>query len=275
MKRKIAIVGVLACSACVDVDPWHNPTWDEFRESVRQDSHGAYIVDGDIALWSEEQLRRHYDAYMESLGATNDGLSTSQSALTLNQVNGIDDRWLFPVNYELTYCVDSGFGSDFATVVAEMEQATMSWSARVGVRYTYVEQEECDNTNNSVTFNVSPLDDDIFARAFFPSYSRLEREVLITDDAFTATEGGRDFQGILRHELGHTLGFRHEHVRLENPCTSETDENTRNLTEYDVDSVMHYPQCRPSGTGGYRQTELDYRGAMSVYGLAPALISIL
>ncbi|WP_256569818.1 hypothetical protein [Myxococcus qinghaiensis] len=36
---------------------------------------------------------------------------------------------------------------------------------------------------------------------------------------------------------------------------------------------MHDVQCRPVGVvDGYAQTENDYRGAISSYGLAPALI---
>mgnify|MGYP003379284695 CR=1 FL=1 len=38
------------------------------------------------------------------------------------------------------------------------------------------------------------------------------------------------------------------------------------MTSYDVNSVMHYPQCRPSQTGGYRQSALDELGATMLYG---------
>jgi hypothetical protein len=48
--------------------------------------------------------------------------------------------------------------------------------------------------------------------------------------------------------------------------TTETTANSRLVNSYDVNSVMHYPQCRPSGTGGYRQTALDFAGAVSLYG---------
>src|SRR5262249_50192952 len=34
----------------------------------------------------------------------------------------------------------------------------------------------------------------------------------------------------------------------------------------DVNSVMYYPQCRPSQGGGFRQTTLDYQGANQLYG---------
>ena len=113
-------------------------------------------------------------------------------------------------------------------------------------------------------FSVEPVNTSQYiARAFFPNDGRSARNVLITSSAFTTTSGGRDFEGILRHELGHTLGFRHEHIRLANPCTTEANTNNRALTVYDEQSVMHYPQCRTPAGGGYRQTELDYDGARS------------
>ena len=53
------------------------------------------------------------------------------------------------------------------------------------------------------------------------------------------------------------LGFRHEHIRLTTLCTSEAFTQARAITEYDVDSVMHYPQCRPSNAGGSPRRTLN------------------
>jgi hypothetical protein len=156
-----------------------------------------------------------------------------------------------------------------------MALATRSWSDRIGAGFRYVPAEDvnCNATNTQVVFDVSPAPQGAtyFARAFFPNDQRAQRNLLIAGAAFTTTQGGRDFQGILRHELGHTLGFRHEHI-WSSTCADESTDDARQLTEYDVDSVMHYPQCRPVNAGGYRQTDHDYQGAVSLYGLAPALI---
>jgi hypothetical protein len=149
-----------------------------------------------------------------------------------------------------------------------MDAASRSWSERVAVQFAYRPGEDatCTAVNTNVTFNVSPVTASYFAASFFPDDVRANRQLLITSDAFTTTAGGRDFQGILRHETGHILGFRHEHIWI--TCTGESTAEARQVTSYDVNSVMHYPQCRPSGTGGYRQTDLDLSGAISLYGYA-------
>ena len=83
------------------------------------------------------------------------------------------------------------------------------------------------------------------ARAFFPSTSEASRNVLVDDSVFTS--GSWTPANILGHELGHTLGFRHEHTRPEAGTCFE-DNNWRPLTPYDSASIMHYPQCNGGST---------------------------
>jgi serralysin len=122
----------------------------------------------------------------------------------------------------------------------------------------------CTTGTGGVIFNVRQVSGTGFlARAFFPSSSRAAREVLIDAAAFS---GGRVFTlaGILRHELGHTLGFRHEHTRPEAGTCFENN-SWRALTAYDAASVMHYPQCRGTNRGDLVLTALDRAGARSLY----------
>src|SRR4029453_1527577 len=70
-------------------------------------------------------------------------------------------------------------------------------------------------------------------------------------------------------ELGHTLGWRHEHTRPDSGTCFE-DNNWRPLSSYDRFSVMHYPQCNGGGDWTLTLTNFDKSGAACLYGAAPA-----
>lgn len=269
----LLLAGLCACGTVQDREETSPPyeveqEWEEFRASVYREptEHGVFIVEGDVPVSDERELRQYFDTYV----------SRAAQPLTVMHVMGADVIWPSPGKFNLTYCIGNGFGTRKAQVITAMEQATRSWSDRVGAAFRYVPSEDanCTATNANVLFDVNPAPTGAtyFARAFFPNDARAQRNVLIGADAFTTTAGGRDFQGIIRHELGHTLGFRHEHI-WSSTCAGESTSDARLVTEYDVNSVMHYPQCRPVNAGGYRQTAHDYRGAVALYGLAPALIA--
>jgi hypothetical protein len=77
-------------------------------------------------------------------------------------------------------------------------------------------------------------------------------------------------QGVFRHELGHVLGLRHEHIRAPGTwCTEDT--SWRAVTAYDSNSVMHYPWC-PGATnvGDLFITASDAAGVKALYGPSSA-----
>jgi hypothetical protein len=239
--------------------------WEAFRATVSREPTASYhfIVDGDIPLETEEELRAFYEAWLaQEYRATN----SSVSALTVMTAGTADVIWPAAQRNALTYCISNTFGTQKATVVAAMAEATASWSAVANVGFIYLPAQDatCTATNPNVLFNVSPYTSTNFAEAFFPNATRANRQLQISPAAFTTTAGGRTFQGILRHETGHILGFRHEHINIS--CTDEGPADSRLVTAYDVNSVMHYPQCRPSRTGGYVQSALDELGATMLYG---------
>jgi hypothetical protein len=291
MKRSIlCLLALTPLSACIGgddgaADPPVDPRWEQFKRSAIKigDNPERYVFGGDMLAVGEAGLRREFERYFGAAPATDGVIS---SPLTVDESGGVDI--LLETSYQdsaggrfnLTYCIQRNTfsASQLAALQPALDLAEDSWNGLVNVAFRHDESQDasCSASNTNVFFNVRNVSaGDFFANSFFPHTTRAARELLIDDSAFTTTANGRDLQGIMRHEHGHMLGFRHEHIWIDD-CTTEglADEfgDPRHVTPYDESSIMHYPQCRSSGTGGYRQTKLDYQGSIGLYGLAAAQI---
>lgn len=223
------------------------------------------IVEGDLPLVGEEALRAYF------LARTSGGAG----ALTVFREDGVDRLWNPIDRFELSYCVSAqGFtDEEHRTIVETMEAATRDWEEVAHVDYRHVPEEDgrCEIGNPRVRFPVllAPPGAPYVARAFFPYYGEIETAIRISLpelDGLRASQPEATLRGILRHELGHTLGFRHEHIRPENTnwfCGE--DENFRPITVYDARSTMHYPFCDGEGDWSLELTELDAIGAAFFY----------
>jgi hypothetical protein len=236
------------------------PSYKEFKASTFRDVDGQYIVNGDEPAGNDGALHQFYNRMMGPKKTANDGL-------IVNTVNGRDDKWSASQALNLTYCVTTKFGSNYAAVVNAMNQGAALWEgATTKVNFTYVPSADtnCTVRNNSVLFSVEPTSTSQYiARSFFPSTADRGRNILV--NAVSMQNSGNWEPGdILGHELGHTLGFRHEHTRPEAGTCFE-DNNWRPLTPYDSVSIMHYPQCN-GGSSDLEFSSLDRQGVQALYG---------
>ena len=237
------------------------PSFQEFLASSYQDVDGQYIVNGDEPEASNGGMRIFYDRMVSPKEP-----HTDDDSLIVNTVGGADDKWSASQVANLTYCVSTKFGTDHAAIVSAMASGAGLWqaaSSKVNFVYVASQNSNCNTRNNNVVFSVEPVaTTQYIARAFFPSSPKRSRNVLVDDSIWTS--GSWTPTNILGHELGHTLGFRHEHTRPEAGTCFE-DNNWRPLTPYDSASIMHYPQC--NGTSDDLSfTSSDGNGVRALYG---------
>ncbi|MCI9888582.1 peptidase M16 [Micrococcales bacterium 31B] len=242
------------------------PTWKQFESDTVQDEYGVYIVDGDTPVLTKPELFRFFSAFAGTTSGTlkNDHDSEHADLIINTDGSGNVTKWSATQARNLTYCVSDRFAGNKAAVVAGMERGAGMWeAASSGVNFVYdpTQDSTCTTRNNNVVFSVEPTTTRQFlARAFFPDSPKAYRNVLVARGAFTSSV---PLGNILGHELGHTLGFRHEHTRPEAGTCFENN-NWVALTPYDSDSIMHYPQC--NGTANLTFSALDAEGVRAAYG---------
>jgi hypothetical protein len=241
-----------------NVDEASGMTWEEFLSVIYQEPDtGIYIVDGDIPIATLPELERFYAEHVQ------------HGDLAVYHSGGQDVKWSDSQKLNLTYCVSTGFGSRYSEVVSAMSSATGAWESAANVNFVHLSQYDssCSGSQTAVVFDVRPVHSGQYlARAFFPNSSRSQRNILVDDTAFLYGNSP-SVTGVLRHELGHTIGFRHEHTRPEAGVCFE-DNQWRALTDYDSGSVMHYPQCNGTGNWSLTLTSKDKSGAAALYGSA-------
>ncbi len=237
------------------------PTFQEFKASTFRDVDGQYIVNGDEPVAGAGALKSYYEGMV---GVTQ---KVIDNGLVVNTVGNQDDKWSRARVGNLTYCVSNKFGNRKAAVVTAARQGTGLWErASSAIDYVRVRSAEanCTSRNQQVVFSVEPTKSQAFiARAFFPSSPDSRQNIKVNAVSLLNTPDWPP-GNIMGHELGHTLGFRHEHTRPEAGICFE-DRNWRPLTDYDSASIMHYPQCNGTSTD-LSFTQTDGEGVVALYG---------
>jgi hypothetical protein len=257
-------LALLAATGCATTED--GPlTWEQFRDQAYQEPDtGMFIVNGDELAETVALLEEAYWRYRD--GAAGGEIQSAEQPSIVNTVGGSWDRWSASQAQNLTYCVDQrSFGSRYSAVVSAMNSATGAWESAGRINFVHSSSLDAScNKRSSVVFNVRQVCSGRYlARAFFPSTNRSGREILVDCTSFGNIKPW-SLTGVLRHELGHTIGLRHEHTRPESGVCFE-DNNWDDLTTYDSGSVMHYPQCNGTNNGDLSLTTKDKTGAGILY----------
>jgi hypothetical protein len=175
----------------------------------------------------------------------------------------------------VTYAIKkSGFPSEafYRRVKSSLEAAANEWNNASGVNFVHLEEWDGKLTDNQypgelffiVKYGYS--DKDFVASSFFPHFKLPKDRIILINDYYMTTK--YDSIGVFRHELGHAMGFLHEHLRagVTAQCPDEPSARFFSVGDYDPTSVMHY-YCRTVGFGSYelKLSPIDVAGAAALY----------
>lgn len=224
---------------------------------------GFYLVEGDILL-----SRSEIETYLANRGPRPPDEPPVEvrisKELIVNVVNGEYDYLKTDGGRKLTYAIDR---DSFPTpeeadiTLANFQAGAGNWvdaCPECGVSFTLVEVQD------DPSFVLGYVDDvnGPIARAFFPSYPKDLWRVEVFPDYFSDTLSF-DLIGVMRHEIGHILGFRHEHIGNIPGCFAEGG-TYQPITPYTPNSVMHY-MCGAGGSFDLALRETDVEGFRCLY----------
>ena len=275
----VAAIASAGCEASEDTSGKEasSLTWEAYKADTLRTEDGVYIVNGNEPVLNEEELRKYYEQLVEET-SDEGNIAVEQSALIVDRRFSYDNIWSLADRQNLTYCIASSdfTSAELSKLVSALNTATADWEAAVYNRINFIyksgENSRCSETNTAVVFNVKKenlnpggTEDGLVAAAsFFPDYPRGHRRLRIDPRSFSTTwYSSAEFVGLIRHELGHVLGFRHEFLNPQSSC-SESVKGGRMLTSFDQNSIMNYDFCDNSRSRIYL-TASDKIGARSVY----------
>jgi hypothetical protein len=247
------------------VNPADDKKLDAFIATLVESPKGSgfYIVEGDIPM-TRDQIRGYL--IQNNAGIDKQKIGSKELIVNLTPA-GQFDYWK-QNERALTYTFDkASFRTDaeYASTRDHLHNAAADWvkvCTECGVSITELSAADIA-AGRRPTFVVrfNPQTGGPIAQSFFPSYAESRRILYVYPQYFEAN--GFDPTGVLRHELGHVLGYRHEHIQNIPGCATEGT-SWKPLTPYTPNSVMHY-YCGHAGSFDLSIRQLDAEGHRCLY----------
>jgi hypothetical protein len=215
---------------------------------------GRYIIEGDLLISREE-----IESYLKGLKSPKAVPAISEE-LVINIVGGKFDYLVDLDKRQLTYQFErTSFPSTqaYEFAWANFRKAADEWTAacpQCGITFTEAASP------NAFVIRYENISSGPIAQAFFPS--SVDRTLRIFPSYFQP-DMGFDPVGVLRHETGHILGYRHEHIQNIPGCATEGTD-WKPITPYTPNSVMHY-FCGGKGSFDLSLRDTDVGGHRCVY----------
>jgi len=247
-------------------------------KQIKLNERTYFIVEEDLLLPENALESYTQDALKPFRDLETDPLGSAGEPLVAATIGGKKVRWELGTTLKWHLDEDSfkGFNEELAIARQTCENATEDWNTsfkQVGVNDKISFEEAKSEQDSHFSIRFQELLVGYVALGFFPhpTIGREARNIILTPHALTV-DNGYNKTGIMRHELGHVLGFRHEHIRPENYYGQWKLENivgnmgSQVLTEYDPQSCMHYFEANGRGTTEFEITSLDREGVKKMYG---------